>query len=89
MNGHTIGLSPRNYSTFFCHLKLNVQVDCAVTNTAESKDHDIPADTKNNGLKLLLLAAIVFSQMIPCFLVTQQHSKNIYMKCSQFFGVSQ
>ena len=76
MNGHTIG--PRNYSTFFRHLKLNVHVDCVVTNITESKDHDIPADTKNNGLKLLLLAAIVFSQMIACFLVTQQHSRNIY-----------
>lgn len=54
-------------------------MDCVVTNIAESKDHDIPADTKNNGLKLLLLAAIDFSPMIACFLVTQQHSRNIYL----------
>lgn len=56
-----------------------MHVDCVVTNIAESKDHDIPADTRNNGLKLLLLAAIVFSPMIACFLVTQQHSRNIYL----------
>ena len=32
------------------HLKYFVHVDCVVTNIAESKDHDIPADTKNNRL---------------------------------------